>query len=90
MACFPCDAENGSNFFLNGINSLFFVMGTNCAYYEVGADFICDMHEFGASRRQSLILLLSAQPNFSSFSEVTRYLAMVFVLLHQSPKKELL
>jgi len=39
-----------SDFFLNGINNLFFVTGTECAYYEVGTDFICDMHEFIVSR----------------------------------------
>jgi hypothetical protein len=41
-----------SDFFLNGINSQHFVMGIKYAYYKVGTDFICDMHEFVASRRQ--------------------------------------
>jgi len=40
------------DFISDGINSLYFVMGTKYTYYEVGTDFICDVHEFVASRRQ--------------------------------------
>jgi hypothetical protein len=40
------------DFFLKGINSLCCVMGKKYAYYEVGTDFVCDMHKFVASRRQ--------------------------------------